>query len=124
MHACSNGSIFSVPAPIVTIERCPDNSTQLYTTDSLELTCRVEIDAAVDTPIAVNTLWSGRESLSDSPHVSISNASRVPPYNSSISFSSSDTGRYVCTVQVTSDGNSNVIASPPTNQSIDISAGE
>lgn len=123
MHATSNGSFFSVPAPIVRTIRDPDSSTQLYTTDSLVLKCLVELDPAVDTPVAVNTQWS----VSASPRVAVSAASRVPPYPSSIRFSSlksSDTGTYVCTVQVTSVGNSNVIGSLPTSRSIVISAGE
>ena len=114
----------SVPAPIVTTVRDPDSSTELYTTDSLVLKCLVELHAAVDTPIAVNTQWSVTPSA---PRVVVSPASGVPPYPSSIRFSSlksSDTGTYMCTVQVTSVGNSNVIASPPTSRSIDISAGE
>ena len=108
----------------MTTVRDPDSSTQLYTTDSLVLTCLVELDAAVDTPITVTTQWSVTPSP---PRVTVVPASRVAPYNSSIHFSSlksSDTGTYVCTVQVTSVGNSNVIASLPTSHSIDISAGE
>ena len=116
-----NGVFFSVPAPVVTTVRDPSSSTQLFTTNSLVLICLVELDAAVDTSVAVNTQWSVTPSA---PHVAIFPALRAPPYPSLIQFFSlklNDTGTYVCTVQVTSVSNSNVIASLPTSQSIDIS---
>ena len=87
------------------IERDPDVSTQLFTTDTLILTCIVQVHSAVDTPIAVNAFWSGNPALSESPRVTLDPIPTEASYASQVTFASlksSDTADYVCSVRVIS----------------------
>ena len=86
---------------MVAISRDPDSSTQLFTKNSLLLTCTIAVNTAVDTQIFVNTQLGGHPSLSDSPRVAISRT----PYTIQVAFSSlksRDSGTYECGVQIVS----------------------
>ena len=50
----------------MTILRAPEHSVQLFTTDSLVLTCVIELIPEADSYVAVNFQWRGHSSLTDS----------------------------------------------------------
>ena len=64
----------------------------------------IEVDSTVvDTPITVEVTWGGNPSVSDSPRVAIAPPTVVPPYTTSITFTSlvsSDFGEYQIQVVV------------------------
>ena len=75
--------------------------------DQFEMSCLITVDAAVDTPVSIDTVWSGNPSLSDSPRVTISPATEEP-YISTVRFTSlkpTDFGEYQVAVQVNPKAN-------------------
>ena len=89
-----------VPPPTVEIVSHP-NTTQLFTTQQLNLTCYTHLDPAVDTAVGVANTWSGPSGvMSSDGHVSIvAVAGTKLEFNSGLyisSLRSSDSGTYSC----------------------------
>ncbi|CAI8020956.1 hypothetical protein GBAR_LOCUS12479 [Geodia barretti] len=94
-----------IPEPTVTILRAPEHPVQLFTNDSLVLTCVIELIPDVDSYVAINSQWRGHSSLTDSERrVIVSDLEGVQLfYNTSVTFSalkSSDSGSYTCSATV------------------------
>lgn len=120
----------TVPQPTILIAHEPENPLQLYTTDSLTLTCIVEIDPAIDTRVAITTQWSGQSSLTSEGHrVVVSELEGVSPsYSSVVTFTALkaiDSGSYVCSAKIIPDENpATVVESYWGSESITIYVGE
>ena len=77
-------------------------STQLFTTDSLDLICLSNVNLAVDVPVQVNISWLGplRGAISTDSRVSILGVEgAMLEYDSTLRFSSlrsTDSGTYTC----------------------------
>ena len=85
--------IYTVPPPLVVVERFPNASVELFTTDSLSLTCTYTVSKAINSRISATVTWTGSASLSDFP--------RVTHVGSGVDFTSlksSDTAIYTCCV--------------------------
>ena len=101
----TTSSVFVVPEPTVTIRRAPLHPAQLFTTDSLALTCVIELIPEVDSYVTINSQWRGHSSLTDRERrVIVSDLEGVKlMYNTSVTFStlkSSDSGSYLCSASV------------------------
>ena len=107
---------YAVPAPNVTIIKDPDDSTALFTGDSLTLMCTATVErACIDTSVAYHIQWTAPPS--DPPRVNITLSSIIFS-----SLMSSDTGSYECSVVLSS---SRFIAnSPKADDSVDIIASQ
>ena len=120
---------FLVPEPTISILRDPDGSDQLFTTDSLVLTCVIELIPEVDSFVTISSQWRGHSSLTDSGRrVIVSDLEGVQlAYNTSVTFStlkSSDSGSYVCSATVSPDVSADsLIESPVGVNTIIISVG-
>ena len=95
----------AVPPPTLLIIREPAHPVELFTTDSLILTCAIQLVPEVDTPVTINSRWTGHSSLTDNQRrVIISELQGLRPmYESSVTFStlkSSDSGSYICSANV------------------------
>ena len=95
---------------------------QLYTTDSLTLTCIVEIDPAIDTRVAITSQWSGHPSLTnEGRRVAVSELEGVSPsYTSVVTFTtlkSVDSGSYICSARIVPQENHGTLL--PSNRSSD-----
>ena len=118
-----------VPEPTVTILRAPEHPVQLFTTDSLVLTCVIELIPEVDSYVTINSQWRGHSALTDRERrVIVSDLEGVQlVYNTSVTFStlkSSDSGSYICSASVIPQGrNSNLRQSHLTKETITISVG-
>ena len=132
MHISSistTSSVFVVPEPTVTILRAPVHPAQLSTTDSLVLTCVIELIPEVDSYVTINSQWRGHSSLTDKERrVIVSDIEGVQlMYNTSVTFStlrSGDSGSYICSATITpQESNSNVIHSNLAKGTITISVG-
>ena len=99
---------FLVPEPTISILRDPEVPDQLFTTDSLVLTCVIELIPEVDSFVTLTSQWRGHSSLTDSERrVIVSDLEGVQlVYNTSVTFStlrSSDSGSYICSATVGPD---------------------
>ena len=123
-------TFYSVPEPTVLTSREPENPLRLYTTDSLTLTCIVEIDPAIDTRVAITSQWSGHSSLTnEGRRVVVSELEGISPsYTSVVTFTtlkSIDSGSYVCSAKVVPDQNpGTVVESNWSSESITIDVGK
>ena len=89
-----------VPPPLVQVVPHP-NTTQLFTTQQLNITCFTSLHPAVDTAVGVANTWSGPAGvISSDGHVTVvSVAGTNLQFNSALRFSSlrsSDSGTYTC----------------------------
>ena len=89
----------------MTILRAPEHSVQLFTTDSLVLTCVIELIPEVDSYVAVNSQWRGHSAFTDSERrVMVSELDGLNlKYNTSVTFNtlkSTDSGSYTCSATV------------------------
>ena len=112
----------------MTILREPEHPVQLFTTNSLVLTCVIELIPEVDSYVTVNSQWSGHSSLTDSERrVIVSDLEGVLlTYNTSVTFStlkSSDSGSYTCSATAIPLNNRNLIQSSSIKETISISVG-
>ena len=136
MHLCRNAIYhlnfyILVPEPTVSILRDPEVPDQLLTTDSLVLTCVIELIPEVDSFVTISSQWRGHSSLTDRERrVIVSDLQGVQlVYNTSVTFStlkSSDSGSYVCSATVSpdvSDSQSQLIESSVGVNTIIISVG-
>ena len=94
-----------VPPPTLLITREPAHPVRLFTTNSLILTCIIQLVPEVDTPVTINSRWTGHSSLTDNQRrVIVSELEGLRPmYETSVTFStlkSSDSGSYVCSANV------------------------
>ena len=111
------------------ILRTPEHPVRLFTTDSLVLTCVIELIPEVDSYVTINSQWRGHSSLTDSERrVIVSDLEGVQlMYNTSVTFStlkSSDSGSYICSASVIPQGrNSNLIQSHLAQETITLSVG-
>ena len=111
------------------ILRTPEHPVQLFTTDSLVLTCEIELIPEVDSYVIINSQWRGHSSLTDRERrVIVSDLEGVRLiYNTSVTFNtlkSSDSGSYICSASVTPEGRSrNLIQSQLSEEKINISVG-
>ena len=108
------------------ILRTPEHPVQLFTTDSLVLTCLIELIPEVDSYVTINSQWRGHSSLTDNERrVIVSELEGVHlMYNTSVTFStlkSTDSGSYTCSAAVSSeDQNSHLIQSRTVEDTITI----
>ena len=123
--------LLSVPPPRLLITREPAFSVRPFTTGSLILTCIIQLVPEVDTPVTVNSQWTGHSSLTNNQgRVIISELEGIHPmYESSVTFStlkSSDSGSYICSANVSplSDTCGRVVESSLISQSLQISVGK
>ena len=102
---------------------------QLFTTDSLVLTCVIELIPEVDSYVTINSQWRGHWSLTDRERkVIVSDLEGVKlMYNTSVTFStlkSSDSGSNLCSASVIPQGsNSHLMQSNLAQKTITISVG-
>ena len=103
---------------MVTILREPEHPEQLFTTNSLILTCVIELIPEVDSFVTIRSQWRGHSSLTDSERrviVSDLEGSRLM-YNTSVTFNSltsSDSGLYVCSA---------IVSPPPESRNLNESS--
>ena len=119
---------FLVPKPTVSILRDPEFPDLLLTTDSLVLTCVIELIPEVDSFVTISSQWRGHSSLTDSERrVIVSDLEGVRlVYNTSVTFStlqSNDGGTYICSATVSPDVSDSLIESPVGVNTIIISVG-
>ena len=113
----------------MSIIRDPLFPTQLITTNSLILTCVIELIPQVDSYVTINSQWRGHSSLTDQERrVIVSDLEGVQlMYNTSVTFNtlkSSDSGSYVCSATVSPNSpTDNLLESPLSENSIGISVG-
>ena len=96
----------AVPPPRITIKHDPTQETH-YTGSSLTLTCTVQVDPAVDTPVIVNNQWIGHSYIfDDGGRVIISQFEKKHPFYKSVvkfrSLKTKDAGNYTCLANVSS----------------------
>ena len=115
----------AVPPPTVSIVSQP-NSTLLYTTQQLNITCFTILHPSVDTAVGVANTWSGPSGvMSSDGHIQVVAVSgNNLEFNSSLYFSSLrslDSGSYSCfsTVSLVS---SYIISSETTSASVVVTA--
>ena len=118
--------LYTVPPPSVVLIQDP-NINQLYPTDSLVLTCVIELIPEVDSYVTINSQWRGHSSLTDSERrVIVSELEGVQlTYHTTVTFTtlkSSDSGSYICSATV-SPLSENILGSQSTEKSITISVG-
>ena len=107
----------------------PEHPVQLFTTDSLVLTCEIELIPEVDSYVTINSQWRGHSSLNDRERrVIVSDLEGLQlTYNTSVTFStlkSSDSGSYICSAAVIpQERTSNLLQSQLIQQRISISVG-
>ena len=128
-HLTNESNLYhhTVPRPNVTIVRVPEYPVVMFSSNSLELTCLVELVPEVDTPVAIDLRWTGHSSLTDSgQRVVVSNVQGLYlAYQSTVSFSSlmsRDTGSYICSVRASPDNDmtGTIIASSWESQELTI----
>ena len=113
----------------MSIIRDPLFPTQLITTNSLILTCVIELIPEVDSYVAINSQWRGHSSLTDQERrVIVSDLEGVQLiYNTSVTFNtlkSSDSGSYLCSATVSPNSpTDNLLESPLAESTIRISVG-
>ncbi len=83
----------------------PNPDRTLYDGESVNLTCTITVDPAVDSAVAVTASWAGPGGgvLSNGGHVTVSGVTGSGPYQSTLTLSplvTSDTGGYTCTASV------------------------
>ena len=112
------------------ILRTPEHPVQLFTTDSLVLTCLIELIPEVDSYVTISSRWTGHSSLTDTDRrVIVSELEGVHlMYNTSVTFStlkSTDSGSYTCSAAVSpQEQNNHLISSSRTEEAITISVGK
>ena len=113
------------------ILRQPEHLTQLYTTDSLVLTCVIELIPEVDKHVAISSKWSGHSSLTDNDRRVITSNLQGDQleYRTSVRFrslKSSDSGSYTCSaiVRPQYSESENVFESPLGSEGMNISIGK
>ena len=116
---------FPVPSPSIYLSRIPDYPIQLFTTNSLVLTCIIEVSDAIDTLVAINTTWSGHSSLFDNRRrVIVSELEGLKPmYETFVTFSSlqsDDSGTYECLANIRPQKLGSIVESPWSFESINI----
>ena len=130
LHNHTAALFLSVPDPTIAILRDPVLPPQLFTTDSLVLTCMIELIPEVDSYVAIHSQWKGHSSLTDSENrVIISDITGLKLiYNTSVTFyslQSSDSGSYVCSATVSPVGAvEKVVESSTVEAVINISIGK
>ena len=93
---------FSNPVPQPTVRVVPHpNTTQLFTTQQLNITCHTVLHPAVDTAVGVANTWSGPSGvISSDGHITVVGVAGTDlEFNSAVRFSSlrsSDSGTYTC----------------------------
>ena len=113
----------------MSIIRDPLFPTQLITTNSLILTCVIELIPQVDSYVTINSKWRGHSSLTDQERrVIVSDLEGVQLiYNTSVTFNtlkSSDSGSYLCSAIVSPNSpTENLLESPLSENTITISVG-
>ena len=113
----------------MSIIRDPLFPTQLITTNSLILTCVIELIPQVDSYVTINSKWRGHSSLTDQERrVIVSDLEGVQLiYNTSVTFNtlkSSDSGSYLCSATVSPNSpTENLLESPLSQNTITISVG-
>lgn len=96
----------AVPPPRITVKQDHSQETP-YTGSPLTLTCTIQVDPAVDTPVMVSNQWIGHSSIfDDGERVIITQLEgKHPFYNSVVKFrslKSKDAGDYACLANVSS----------------------
>ena len=114
MNFCSFFFFFAVPSPTVSIT--PNRTGILYAGTPLTLTCSIQLNPAVDTPVIVTRMWSGpgSQAVSNSSLVTVSNLLEGSAilYKTTIQFvplTTTDSGNYECEATVTPDPQSQFV---------------
>ena len=95
----------AVPVPVITVSRTPA-ITPIYTTSLLNLTCDVNVDKAVNTPVEISSMWTGPEGVfsgDDSTAVAVTtfDTEKQKTLVATLdSLESSDSGSYVCEASI------------------------
>ena len=117
-----------VPPPTLLITREPAYPVRLFTTNSLILTCIIQLAPEVDTPVTINSQWTGHSSLTDNQRrVIVSELEGLRPmYETSVTFStlkSSDSGSYACSANASplTDSSGGIIDSTWSSEALNIS---
>ena len=117
-----------VPSPTLLITREPAYPVRLFTTNSLILTCIIQLAPEVDTPVTINSQWTGHSSLTDNQRrVIVSELEGLRPmYETSVTFStlkSSDSGSYACSANASplTDSSGGIIDSTWSSEALNIS---
>ena len=131
-ECCTMGALItyillSVPPPTMRVVPHPD-TTQLFTTQQLNITCFTTLHSAVDTAVGVANTWSGPAGvISSDGHVTVvSVAGTNLEFNSALRFSSlqsSDSGTYSC-FSVVSLVSSYIVSSDSVSASVAVTACE
>ena len=91
---------FIVPSPSVNVT----NSSATYACTNFNLTCTIELNPAVDTPVVVNSTWHGPVMIPTGTRVIASEpAGTGARYQTTLMFrplNTSDSGHYTCEVTV------------------------
>ena len=116
---------FLVPPPTVKVVPHP-NTTRLFTTQQLNITCHTVLHPAVDTAVGVANTWTGPSGvMSSSGHITVVGVAGTDlEFNSSVQLSSlrsSDSGSYTC-ISTVSLSSSYIVSSTSISASVVISA--
>ena len=101
----------AVPPPSVSVS----NSSGTYAGTNFNLTCTIELNTAVDTPVVVNSIWRGPVVIPTGAHVVASEPTGTGArYQTILMFrplNTSDSGNYTCEVTVSPPPESQFIIS-------------
>ena len=99
----------AVPPPSVNVT----NSSRTYAGTNFNLTCTIELNIAVDTPVVINSTWRGPVVISAGTHVVASEPNGTGArYQTILMFrplNTSDSGNYTCEVTVSQSPESQFI---------------
>ena len=116
LSACTNCSVILFTVPQLTVNITPNRTGVLYSGTPLTLTCSIQLNPAVDTPVMVTRMWRGPGSqvVSNSWRVTVSNLLKRSTllYETTIEFvplSTIDSGDYECEATVTPDPQSQFV---------------
>ena len=90
----------AVPPPSVNVT----NTSRTYAGTNFDLTCTIELNTAVDTPVVINSTWHGPVVIATGPRVVASAPTGTGArYQTILMFrplNTSDSGNYTCEVTV------------------------
>ena len=110
LHITSMFVVLTVPPPSVSVT----NSSGTYAGTNFNLTCTIELNTAVDTPVVVNSTWRGPLGVPAGTHVIASGPTATGArYQTILMFrplNTSDSGNYTCEVTVSPSPESQFIS--------------
>ena len=104
---------FIVPPPSVSVT----NSSDIYAGTNFNLTCTIELNPAVDTPVVVNSTWQGPVVIPTGPRVIASEPTGTGArYLMFRPLNTSDSGHYTCEATVSPSPESQFIITSRTGR--------